>query len=393
MVREDQLIYLDNNATTRVDPAVVEEMLPFLTDYYGNPSSGYGFAAKVREAIETARERVAALVGCAPGEIVFTSGGTEANNAAINSALQIDAKRQHVVTTVVEHSSVLKQCQAMKERGRDVTFVGVSSQGDIDPGEIENAIGDNTAIVSMMWANNETGVLFPVEKIADMSHGKGVFFHTDAVQAVGKVPIRVSETAIHFLALSAHKFHGPKGIGALYVNKRVKFRPSLLGGSHENSRRAGTENVAGIIGMGKAAEIAAEKLEEEQVRIRRMRDHFEELLEEKIGGASINGKDANRLSNTASVSFTGIESDAVLMLLDRQGICCSAGSACKTGSPEGSHVLKAMGLSEERLKGSLRFSFGKFNSEPEVETAASKIIEVVAKLRKMSAGARISAAV
>ena len=263
------MIYLDNNATTELDPAVIEEMLPFLTKFYANPSSGYQFGAQVRQAINLARERVAALLDCEPGEIVFTGSGTEANNAAINSALDFEPSGKHVVTTAVEHSAVRRHCEELASRGCEVTFVGVDQNGDVDLDEIARAIRPNTAIVSVMWANNETGVMFPVEKIAEICRDKRVLFHTDAVQVVGKIPIHLRDSPINFLSLSAHKFHGPKGVGALYVNRRSRFRASVIGGGQENGRRAGTENVASIVGLGKAAERAGECLDEEETRVRK----------------------------------------------------------------------------------------------------------------------------
>jgi len=379
-----QITYLDNNATTQLDPAVVEEMLPFLTEFYGNPSSGYQFAAQVRKAIELARERTAKLLECEPEEIVFTSCGTESNNAAINSAVQFEPRGKHVVTSAVEHSAVLRPCQELEKRGCEVTFLGVEGNGDVDLAEVEKAIRRDTALVSMMWANNETGVLFPVEKIEKICREKRVLFHTDAVQVAGKIPIRLRDSAINFLSLSAHKFHGPKGVGVLYVNKRSRFRSSIIGGSHENGRRAGTENVASIVGLGKAAERATECLGEEAKRVRAMRDRFEKGILETVTGASINGADADRLPNTSNVFFEGIESQAALMLLDRYQICCSAGSACRTGSGEGSHVLRAMRGSDGRGRGSLRFSFGRFNSDADVEKALETIPQVIAKLRRLN---------
>jgi cysteine desulfurase len=379
-----QITYLDNNATTQLDPAVVEEMLPFLTEFYGNPSSGYQFAAQVRKAIELARERTAKLLECEPEEIVFTSCGTESNNAAINSAVQFEPRGKHVVTSAVEHSAVLRPCQELEKRGCEVTFLGVEGNGDVDLAEVEKAIRRDTALVSMMWANNETGVLFPVEKIEKICREKRVLFHTDAVQVAGKIPIRLRDSAINFLSLSAHKFHGPKGVGVLYVNKRSRFRSSIIGGSHENGRRAGTENVASIVGLGKAAERATECLGEEAKRVRAMRDRFEKGILEAVSGVSINGADADRLPNTSNVFFEGIESQAALMLLDRYQICCSAGSACRTGSGEGSHVLRAMRGSDGRGRGSLRFSFGRFNSDADVEKALETIPQVIAKLRRLN---------
>jgi len=387
----DELIYLDNNATTQLDPSVIQEMLPFLKEHYGNPSSGYGFAARARKAIDFARERLASLLGCEPSEIVFTSGGTESNNAVINSALQSDPRGKHVVTSAVEHSAVLRPCQDLTKRGCEVTFVGVDRDGNVDLAELEAAIRPETALVSMMWANNETGVLFPVEQIAEICRAKGVLFHTDAVQAVGKIPIRLRDTVINFLSLSAHKFHGPKGVGALYVNRRTRFLPLIAGGGQENGRRGGTENVASIAGLGKAAERAGQYLPQEQTQVRAMRDRFEKAILQSVSGASVNGAPAARLPNTTSFLFEGIESPAALLLLDRHHICCSAGSACRTGSQEASHVLRAMNSSDDGARRSLRFSLGRYNSESQIDRAIEIVPKVVEKLRQLSAPARETA--
>src|SRR6059058_1390995 len=294
MMTDNEIIYLDNNATTQLDPAVIEEMLPFLTKYYGNPSSGYGFAAKARGAVDLARERLAALLGCDASEIVFTSGGTESNNTAIASALRFEPRGKHVVTSAVEHSAVLHPCQDLAKRGCEVTFVGVDRHGNVDLAELEAAIRPETAIVSMMWANNETGVLFPVEQIAEICRAKGVLFHTDAVQAAGKISICLRDTVINFLSLSAHKFHGPKGVGALYVSRRTRFQPLIAGGGQENGRRGGTENVASIAGLGKAAERAVEFLSEAKANVHSTRDRFEETILQTVRGASVNGAGAVR---------------------------------------------------------------------------------------------------
>ena len=387
----DKLIYLDNNATTQLDPSVIEEMLPFLKEHYGNPSSGYAFAARARKALDFARERLTALLGCEPSEIVFTSGGTESNNAVISSALQSDPRGKHVVTSAVEHSAVLGPCQDLTKRGCEVTFVGVDRDGNVDLAELEAVIRPETALVSMMWANNETGVLFPVDQIAEICRAKGVLFHTDAVQAVGKIPIRLRDTVINFLSLSAHKFHGPKGVGALYVNRRTRFHPLIVGGGQENGRRGGTENVGSIAGLGKAAERAAEYLPQEQTQVRAMRDRFEKAILQSVNGASVNGARAARLPNTTSFLFEGIESPAALLLLDRDHICCSAGSACRTGSQEASHVLRAMNSSSDGARRSLRFSLGRFNSESQIDRAIEIVPKVVEKLRQLSAPARETA--
>jgi cysteine desulfurase len=385
---DDEIIYLDNNATTPLDPAVIEEMLPFLTKYYGNPSSGYAFAAKARKAVDLARGRLATLLECEPSEIIFTSGGTESNNAAINSALEFDPRGKHIVTSAVEHSAVLQPCQDLTKRGSQVTFLGVDRDGNVDPGELEAAVRPETALVSMMWANNETGVLFPLEKIAEICRKKGVLFHTDAVQATGKIPIRLRDKAINFLSLSAHKFHGPKGVGALYVNRRTRFHPIIAGGGQENGRRGGTENVASIVGLGKAAERAAEYLSEGKAQVRSMRDRFENAILENVSGTAVNGAGAARIPNTSSLSFEGIESPAALLLLDRYHICCSAGSACRTGSQEASHVLRAMNPSGDSARRSLRFSLSRLNSDAQIDRAIEIVPKVIEKLRQMAGPAR-----
>jgi len=392
VMAEGEIIYLDNNATTQLDPAVIEEMLPFLTKYYGNPSSGYGFAATARKAINLARERLAALLGCQATEIIFTSGGTESNNAVINSALQLDLRGKRVVTSSVEHSAVLRPCQDLAKRGCDVTFLGVDRHGILDLAELEAAILPGTALVSIMWANNETGVVFPIEKIAEICREKRVLFHTDAVQATGKIPMRLRDSPINFLSLSAHKFHGPKGVGALYVSRQTRFSPLIAGGGQENGRRGGTENVASIIGLGKAAEVALKYLAEGKCNVRSMRDRFEKSVLEAVSGASVNGAGAARLPNTSSFLFEGIESASALLLLDRQGICCSAGSACRTGSQEASHVLRAMNPSSDGARRSLRFSFGRFNTDAQIDRAIEVVPKVIDKLRQSAAPAPVATA-
>jgi cysteine desulfurase len=384
MISSDDILYLDNNATTAIDPAVLEAMQPFLAKYFANPSSGYRFAAQVREAIEHAREQVAALLSCEPGEIVFTSGGTESNNTAIHSALASRPECKHVVTTAVEHSAVRNPAQDLEKRGYNVTFLKVDRSGRISLGEVSDAIRVDTALVSVMWANNETGVIFPMEEVAEITQAKGVALHTDAVQATGKITINLRETPMQFLSLSGHKLYAPKGVGALYVNRRMRFQPLVLGGSHENNRRAGTENAASIVGLGKAAEIALEKLRDEETRVRALRDRFEKTLLEKLPGAQVNGADAPRLPNTSSFMFDGIESEAALIMLDQENVCCSAGSACRTGSLKPSHVLNAMGLVNEQARASLRFSLGRFNTESELDRALEIVPRVIGKLRALS---------
>ncbi len=388
----DELIYLDNNATTPLDPAVVEEMLPFLTKYYGNPSSGYGFAADTRKAVDLARERLAALLGCEPSEIILTSGGTESNNAVIHSSLRFEPRGKHLVISAVEHSAVLRPCQDLEKRSCAVTFLGVDQHGNLDVAELEAAIRPHTALVSIMWANNETGVLFPVEEVAEICRQKGVLFHTDAVQAVGKITIHLRDTAINFLSLSAHKFHGPKGVGALCVRRGTRFHPSIAGGGQQNGRRGGTENVAAIVGLGKAAERAAKYIADGNCSVRSMRNRFEREVRERVSGVSVNGAGAPRIPNTSSLSFEGIESSAALLLLDRHRICCSAGSACRTGSQEASHVLRAMNPNGDGARRSLRFSFGRFNSEAEIDRAIEIVPKVIRKLRETAVPRALAAA-
>jgi len=388
MSKNEPIIYLDNNATTQVDPAVLEEMLPYLSEYYGNPSSAYKFGSQVAKSLDTARERVAQLLGCRPDEILFTSCGTESDNAAIASALTLDPDRQHVVTTRVEHSAIMKQGEWLAKRGIEVTWLGVDQAGRIDLAELERAIRPDTAIVSVMWANNETGVLSPIHEIASIVHRKKVFFHTDAVQAVGKIPINLAaeHSHINFLSLSGHKLHSPKGVGVLYVNHRSKFNPYLLGGGQEHGKRAGTENVASIVALGKACEMAAQFMEVENLEVRKLRDEFENAILEQVPGTQVNGDREHRLPNTTSIAFEGIDSEAVLMLLDKNHICCSAGSACTTGSLHPSHVLKAMGFSTDRARSSLRFSFSRYNTRGEMEKALQIVPRIIAKLRAANAG-------
>ena len=382
-----EFIYLDNNATTRVDPAVVEEMMPFLTELYGNPSSGYRFGQQIAKTLDQARERVASLLGCEPGEVLFTSCGTESTNAAIHSALLMDRDRQHVVTTRVEHSATLKTCELLAKRGIEITWLGVDAQGQVNVRELEKAIRPDTALVSVMWANNETGVLFPIEEIADVVRGKGALFHTDAVQAIGKIPLQLAAAKINFLSLSGHKLHAPKGVGVLYANRRTKFAPFLTGGGQENGKRAGTQNVASIVALGKACQLASQHIDHESTEVRALRDAFEEGVLERVPGAMINGDRTHRLPNTTNLAFDGIDSEAVLMLLDQSGVCCSSGSACTTGSVHASHVLKAMGFPDERARASLRFSFGRFNTREEIPRAIEIVERVIAKLRRVAAAA------
>ena len=383
------LIYFDNNATTKTDPAVLRAMMPYLTEEYGNPSSAYRFGKRSAEAVERAREQVAGLLGCEPKEILFTSCGTESNNAAISSALTLDPDRQHVVTTRVEHSAITKHCEWLAKRGVEVTWLGVDHDGQVDLKELEKAVRSDTAIVSMMWANNETGVLFPVEEIAAIVHRKKVLFHTDAVQAVGKVPINLAHAHSHinFLSVSGHKLHSPKGVGVLYVNRRTRFNPYLMGGGQEHGKRAGTENVPYCVALGEAAELAGKHMAFENETVRGLRDEFERQVLETIPETQVNGDRNHRLPNTTSIAFEGIESEAVLLLLDQAGLCCSAGSACTTGSVHPSHVLKAMGFSTERARSSLRFSFSRYNTAEEMRQGLEILQGVIGKLRRMSMAA------
>jgi cysteine desulfurase len=379
-----EIIYLDNNSSTRVDPAVLEEMMPFLTTQYGNPSGSHRFGATVKEATNLAHERVATLLGCEPGEIVFTSGGTESDNTAIHSALQMSADRRHIVTTSVEHNAVLNYCEAVVRRGCAVTVVEVDEEGRLDLGEVERAIRPETAVVSVMWANNETGVIFPLEEIADLCRSKGVFFHTDAVQTVGKMPIDLSRVPVHFLSLSGHKLHAAKGVGALYVNRKARFQPFVVGGPQEGGRRAGTDNVPSIVGLGKAAELALATLEEENSRVRALRDRFESTLLARLEDVMINGDPGARLPNTSNLAFTGVDAQAILLKLDQAGVCCSLGSSCTTGAVQPSHVLRAMHFTNERARSSLRFSFGRYNTEAELDTVLEILPRTVRKLRQLS---------
>ena len=380
--REANLLYFDNNATTRVDPLVLEAMLPYLTEQYGNPSSGCRLGKLAANAISKAREQVAALLGCEPGEILFTSGGTESVHTALASVTQGQSSgKRHLVTTAVEHSAVLKTCEALENQGWEITRLAVDKEGKLDMSDFDHKITPDTALVSVMAANNETGVLFPISQLAEIARAKGVFFHTDAVQAAGKLPLRAADSPISFMSVSGHKIHAPKGVGALYVHRHTRFHPLLHGGGQENGRRAGTENVPGIVGLGKAAELALQNLEYEAIHVRSLRDTFEAGVLERIPGVSVNGGQAERLPNTSSLAFEGVEAESVLLLLERARICASAGSACMAGSLQPSHVLRAMGLTAKQAKSSLRFSFSRFNTAAEIEQALEILPGILAKLR------------
>jgi cysteine desulfurase len=381
-VNHQRIIYLDNNATTQVDPAVVEAMMPWLREDYGNPSSVYSLGKRAAAALDTAREQVASLLHCAPDELIFTSCGSEAINSAILSAALIDPDKTHIITSAVEHSATIKLCEHLARRGYEITWLPVDELGRLDIERLESAIRPDTALVTLLWANNETGVLFPIQQIARLTNARKVALHVDAVQGIGKLPLNVGELGVQFLSVSGHKLHCPKGIGALYIHKRTRFTPWLRG-SQESARRGGTQNVSSIVALGKAAEIAADHLSVDG-RTKRLRDRFEESILKSVAGAEVNGDREDRLPNTTSIAFEGIESEGALMLLDEGGICCSAGSACTSGSIHPSHVLKAMGFSNHRARSSLRFSFGRFNTDEEVDIASTAVPEVVDKLRRLT---------
>ncbi|HKY08630.1 MAG TPA: cysteine desulfurase NifS [Candidatus Binatia bacterium] len=383
-------VYFDNNATTRVLPEVAEAMMPFLTDFYGNPSSIHRFGSQVGEKMSEARAQVAALIGAAdPVEIIFTGSGTEGDNAAIRGMLEARPDKRHIVTTKVEHSAIIGLCQHLEKKGYRVTWLGVNEDGALDLEELRAALTDDTAVVSIMWANNETGVIFPIEEIGAMVRSKGIPFHVDAVQAAGKLPISIKDLPVDLLTISAHKFYAPKGVGALYVRRGITFPPFVIGGHQERNRRAGTENVAAIIGMGKAAEIARERMAEDSLRVGKLRDLLESLLLESCPDSRINGKNARRLPNTSNISFRYLEGESILVLLDQQGICASTGSACTAGSSEPSHVLRAMKVPADWLQGAVRFSLGRFNNEEEVRYVNEKVPSIVQRLQGLSSLGRL----
>jgi cysteine desulfurase len=379
-------VYLDNNATTQVLPEVAEAMLPYLTDRYGNPSSIHRFGSEVGQNIADARAQVAALIGAAdPVEVIFTSCGTEGDNAAIRGMLESRPNKRHIVTTQVEHPAVLGLCQHLEKKGYRVTWLGVDESGGLDLEELRAALTDDTALVSIMWANNETGVIFPVREIGTIVRSKGIPFHVDAVQAAGKLPLKVKDLPIDLLTISGHKFYAPKGIGALYVRRGITFPPFMIGGHQERNRRAGTENVASIIGMGKAAEIELGRMAADSIRIKELRDHLEALLIESCPGSRVNGQGQDRLPNTSNISFRYLEGESILVLLDQQGICASTGSACTAGSSEPSHVLRAMKVPADWLQGAVRFSLSRFNNEKEICYVNEKMPAIVQRLEGLSA--------
>ncbi len=383
----DKVIYMDNNATTRLAPEVLDAMMPFLTDCYGNPSSMHTFGGQVGRAVEEARTQIADLIGAEPQEIVFTSCGTESDSTAILSALQTFPEQRHVVTTRVEHPAVKNLCESLNQltgHKHRTTRLMVEADGSLDLDSYQEALTEDTAIVSVMWANNETGVIFPVEKMAAMAKERGILFHTDAVQYVGKLPINMRENQIDFLSISGHKLHAPKGVGVLYVRKGSPFVPFLNGGHQEHGRRGGTENVASIIGLGRACALAAEKMEEENTRVKALRDKLENGLLDSIPKSMLNGHPTERLPNTANVSFEYVEGEAILLHMNQYNICASSGSACTSGSLEPSHVLRAMGVPFTAAHGSIRFSLSVYNTEEEVDFVLEKMPAIIANLRQMS---------
>ncbi len=378
-------VYLDNNATTRVAPEVVEAMMPYFTDYYGNPSSAHEFGGQVAAKVNEARAQVAQLLHAADVDIIFTSCGTESDNTAIRAALVSQPDKRHIVTTRVEHPAVLNVCQHLeKKEGYEVTYLGVDNQGRLDLNQLDEAVREDTAVVSIMWANNETGVIFPIEEIAQRVKAKGAIFHTDAVQAVGKIDIDLSKVPVDMLSLSGHKLHAPKGIGVLYVRKGTKFAPFMLGGHQERGRRAGTENVPYIIGLGKAAELARERMEEENTRVRALRDRLQAGLVAAVPRVLVSGGETERLPNTLSISFEMIEGESILLKMSALGIAASSGSACTSGSLEPSHVLRAMGVPFTAAHGTIRFSLSIYNTEEDIDYVLEKLPPIIQQLRDMS---------
>lgn len=384
LMSDRTVYYFDNNATTRVAPEVVDAMIPFLREAWGNPSSAYGFGAQVGKHVDAARAKVAALINADPREIVFTSCGTESNNSAIHSALVTNPNKRHIVTTAVEHSANINFCDYLTKRGFEVTLLPVEPDGSLDLHLLEQSIRPDTAVVSVMLANNETGVLFPIEEISAICRSKGVLCHTDAVQTPGKMKLDVKSLGVDFLSLSAHKLHAPKGIGMLYVKRRTKYQPYVIGGHQENGRRGGTENVANIVAFGRAAELAMASIEDENIRVRALRDRLENTILQTIPNTLRNGARDSRLPNTTNICFEFVEAEAVLLKLDLLGICASSGSACTTGSLDPSHVLSAMGLSPMRARGSVRFSLGIYNTEKEVEFLLQHLPRIISELRAIS---------
>ena len=378
-------IYLDNNATTKTDEEVVKAMMPYLLDNYGNPSSIYKIGRENRKAIEESREKVAQILNCNPTEIYFTSGGSESDNTAIRGiAYNYIKKGKHIITSKIEHPAVLETCKQLEKEGFEVTYIGVKENGIIDLDELKKAIKPSTVLITIMFANNEIGTIQPIEEIGKIAKENNIFFHTDAVQAVGSIPIDVKKLNIDSLSLSAHKFYGPKEIGVLYVKKGVQFNKLINGGHQERNKRAGTENVAGIVGLAKAMELAYQNLEEHNKKIKELRDYYVKQVKEKIPYIRINGDLEKRLPGNSNISFRYIEGESLLLNLDLKGICASSGSACTSGSLDPSHVLLAIGLPHEIAHGSLRISIGKYNTKEEIDYVVENLVEIVARLREMS---------
>ncbi|HNT97581.1 MAG TPA: cysteine desulfurase NifS [Elusimicrobiales bacterium] len=380
----DKVHYLDNNATTRVAPEVEEAMKPFFGELYGNPSSMHFFGGTNQKYLDRARESVARLLGAGPEEILFTSCGTESDSTAIWSALRAFPEKKHLVTTKVEHPAVLNLCKYLETQGYRVTYLGVDAEGRLSLDELKAALAPDTAIVSVMWANNETGVVFPVEDAARIAHSRGALFHTDAVQAVGKVPINLAESKIDMLSLSGHKLHAPKGIGALYIKKGTRFSPFLMGGHQERGRRAGTENVPYIVALGRAAELALEKMGEENGRVKALRDRLEQGLLKAVKNARVNGGGADRLPNTSHIGFEYVEGESILIMLSEKGICASSGSACTSGSLEPSHVMMSMGVPQTYAHGTIRFSLSVYSTDEDVDAVLREVPPVIERLREIS---------
>ena len=378
------VIYLDNNATTQVAPEVLEAMLPYYHELYGNPSSMHSFGGQVAQKIRVAREKAAALIGASPEEIIFTSCGTESDNAAIRSALATRPDKKHIITSRVEHPAIRALCAHLATQGYRITELPVDKNGVLDLENLEKSITPDTAVVSLMWGNNETGVIFPVQEAAAMAHERGILFHTDAVQSTGKIPINLKKNAIDMLSISGHKLHAPKGVGVLYVRKGTKFSPFLIGGHQERERRGGTENTPGIVGLGRASELAAKNMEKENTVVKRLRDKLEAELLKRITQSRVNGDTINRLPNTTNISFEFIEGEAILLLMNELGICASSGSACTSGSLQPSHVLRAMGVPFTMAHGSIRFSLSIYNTEAEIDFVIDKMPAIIARLRGMS---------
>lgn len=377
-------IYLDNNATTRIAPEVLDEMAPYLNELYGNPSSMHTFGGQLRKKVEEARAKVASFIGADPEEIVFTSCGTESDNTALMSAIESFPYKRHIITTRVEHPAVFNFAKHLSRKGYRATFFPVDSFGRLDMDSLLKSLDDDTAVVSVMYANNETGVIFPIQEIGEILRERKILFHTDAVQAVGKLPVDVKKLPVDMLSLSGHKLHAPKGVGALYVRKGTRFYPYLIGGHQEHGRRAGTENVASIIALGKACELAGKNLEKEADYLSALRDKIEGNLLKLCPDVRVNGDTEHRLPNTTNISFEYVEGEAILLRLDEYGICASSGSACTSGSLEPSHVLRAMGVPFTAIHGSIRFSLSRYNTEAEIDRVIEIMPGVIRELRELS---------